>query len=292
MSDRFSDEWLAALKRLVGYMVEDVGGLAEVSRRSGVSRYVLTNFLSEAKSTVPKFRDVGAIHETIRVHSVEKPDTRMIALGRAELDLVFGPRELDRYSDFKTMAQMRHEDLAELSSLASGTFLSFRAYRGADGEGVFVSFVRIFDRFERVGLPTFHMRRKMLSGETVPIDGSISTKNGRLYMLGYDTVTGDMTSMKLLHPGRVFRTVSGFVTGFERSGTAYAVPIVLSRMREPTGFLQSDPVTGVQIREVTGLVTSEAELVAIADQYLEAGAEVLGRIPERENAYLSNSNGA
>ena len=83
MSDRFSDEWLAALKRLVGYMVEDVGGLAEVSRRSGASRYVLTNFLSEAKSTVPKFRDVGAIHETIRVHSVEKPDTRMIALGRA-----------------------------------------------------------------------------------------------------------------------------------------------------------------------------------------------------------------
>lgn len=99
-----------------------------------------------------------------------------------------------------------------------------------------------------------------------------------------------MTTLTLFHPGRSVKVIAGFATGFERSGPAYTVPFVVSRMKEPMGFLQADPNTSQQIRDITELISYKEELEKVAEKYLEFGVGVLDRIANKEGSYMSLSS--
>lgn len=247
------------------YKIRESTKWSVFSTEVDVSEYIIQKFVNKNNDYVPPVKELRLLYQFFERYVRKHPTSRFVSNCSGDIANLFGEKQVkDRYRDFKEMTRMSDEEQRSFASGLAGSYISLRKH--ASGR-YFISHVKAIDSFARLGLPICRISRRLSDGGDFTIDGTFCTKNGRIYMVGYDTSSGDINSVNLIRVGEGFQQMKGFSTGFERTGEAYASKVAVWRVDQ--GIRYED------VRKNTGLMADTEAVSETLKMYVEEPEELL-----------------
>ncbi|WJS05501.1 hypothetical protein [Roseibium aggregatum] len=254
-----SEQSIGDLKKIISELKKELGSWGKTSELLCISEHKIKEFIDEESTYILPALDILTCANSINAYIGTNKESVINKIFYDEILKIFpSKRERDRYSVFKEMTGLSEADQSIFSKKISGYYIAARPFKG---ETIFISHLRILDTFQREGLPTCVMSRRLTTDGDLIIPGSVFSNNNKIFIIGFDTTSRNVRSLKLIPLNEEFSVLTGFVTGFENNGDSFAAKIIIGRMNKRHTYSE--------IRNDTGLFDEKEMIEAIFKKYID-----------------------